>query len=250
MFHFPYLYQSSPLFLLQAALTIWMLVDASRRRVEHFWIWIILFLQPVGAWAYFILYKTGDLRSGTGWLASLFHRPPSLEELRHRAAQSPTVASRLDLAERLVETGGFEEAAPHLDAVLAREPEHNRAQFLLAQARRGLGKPADAVPLLRSVVKRQPGWCEYAAWYLLIDCCRESNDRPGAVAACRELARMLPGLEHACLFGEELLAAGEPVEARKVVEQALGEYQYSSGPSRRRDRRFVGRAKQLLKQAG
>ena len=250
MFRFPYIYESSPLFLLQGALTIWMLVDASRRRVEYYWFWLILCLQPFGAWAYFIAYKAGDLKGGTGWVAGLFHRPPSLDELRHRAEQTPTVASRLDLAERLVETNEYAEAVPHLEAVLAREPEHNRALFLLAQARRGLGQSAEAIPLLRSVVARQPGWREYAAWYLLVECCRESDDRAGAIAACRQLARMLPGLEHACLLADELLTAGESVEARKVVEQALGEYQYATGHSRRRDRKWVGRAKQLLKQAG
>jgi hypothetical protein len=248
MFHLPFLYESTPLFLLQGALTVWMLVDANRRRVEQYWFWLILFLQPFGPWAYFIVYKAGDLRGSSARFAGMFQRPPSLDELRHRAKQSPTVASRLDLAERLVGTGGFAEAVPHLEAVLAREPEHNRAQFLLAQARRGLGKPAEAVPLLRAVVKRQPGWREYAAWYLLVECCRESDDRAGAVAACRELARMLPGLEHACLLADELLAAGEAVEAHKVVENALGEYQFAPGPSRRRDRKWVGRAKKLLQQ--
>lgn len=248
MFHLPFLYESSPLFLLQGGLTIWMLVDASRRRVDSYWLWIILIFQPFGAWAYFIAYKAGDLKGGAGWLTNLFHRPPSLAELRHRAEQTPTVVARLDLAERLVETGEFAEPVPHLEAVLAREPEHNRALFLLAQSRRGLGKPAEAVPLLRSVVARQPGWREYAACHLLVECCREADDRAGAVAACRDLARMLPGLEHACLLGDELLAAGESVEARKVVEQALGEYQYAIGQSRRRDRRWVSRAKQILKQ--
>src|SRR3954468_404682 len=91
MYHLPYLYESTPLFALQAALTVWMLVDASRRRVDYYWYWLILGLQPFGAWAYFIAYKAGDLRGGSGWVAGLFHRPPSLEELRHRAEQTPTV---------------------------------------------------------------------------------------------------------------------------------------------------------------
>lgn len=246
----PYFYESSPLFVIQAAMTIWMLVDASKRRVDQYWYWLILALQPFGAWAYFIAYKVQDFRGGSGRIAALFQRPASLAELRHHVEQTPTVTNRLDLAERLVETGEFAEAVPLLDAVLAREPEHNRALFLLARARRGIGRPVEAIPLLRSVVARQPGWSEYAAWYLLIDCCRDAGDSAGTIAACRELARIMPSMEHTCSLAEELLTAGEGVEARKLIERALDEYQYATGQSRHRDRRWVGRAKRLLQQCG
>jgi hypothetical protein len=43
--------------------------------------------------------------------------------------------------------------------------------------------------------------------------------------------------------------AGEPAEARRVIDKALREYQFSPNRSRN-DRRWVGRAKQLLKELG
>src|SRR5215204_751277 len=118
MFIPPFLYELSPLYLVQAALTIWMLVDASRRGVEMYWFWIILVFQPLGAWAYFFVYKLGDFTrgGGTGWVNNLFTRRPSLEQLRYRAEQSPTLTARLELAERLVEAGEYQEAEPHLKA--------------------------------------------------------------------------------------------------------------------------------------
>src|SRR5438552_4689299 len=130
----------------QAALTIWMLVDANRRGVEPAWFWAILFFQPLGAWAYFFAYKVHDFRVRSPWLADLFHRRPSLEELRHRANQSPTPANWLALAERLIEVKEDAEALPHLEAVLSREPEHCQSLYLLAVAHRRLGQPALAVP--------------------------------------------------------------------------------------------------------
>src|SRR5438105_120338 len=149
--YFPYLYEFSPLYLAQIALTIWMLVDVNRRGVEPHWFWIILFLQPFGAWVYFFVYKSKDFHGRVGWLSNLFHPRPSLSELRHRAQQSPTPANWLELGERLVEDGAFAEAAPHLEAALAREPDHCRCLFLLARTRRGLDQPALAVPLLHRV---------------------------------------------------------------------------------------------------
>ena len=42
----------------------------------------------------------------------------------------------------------------------------------------------------------------------------------------------------------------EKAEARKIAEQGLEDYHYLTGPSRRRDRPWVSKAKQLLKEAG
>ncbi len=127
MFHLPFLVELSPLYLAQARLTIWMLIDASRRDVNPYWFWIILAFQPIGAWAYFFVYKARDFSHGTGWLGNLFTRRPSVEELRYRVEQVPTVAGHLELAERLIETKEFAEAEPHLKAVLSRKTEHGVA---------------------------------------------------------------------------------------------------------------------------
>jgi hypothetical protein len=250
MLNYPFLYEFSPFYLAQAALTVWMLVDANRRGVEYYWFWIILIFQPIGPWAYFILYKARDLRAGQGRLAGLFQRPASLVELRHRVERLPTVAGRLELSERLVETNAHAEAVPHLEAVLAHEPTHCQALFLLASCRRALGRPDEAVPLLEKLIARHPSWREYEGWQRLVEFREEAGDRAGAVASCRELARVAPSLEHRCLLAEHLLAVGDKGEARKVVEQGLDEYRYLSGYSRRRDRRWVGKAKQLLNESG
>ena len=69
--HLPYLFEFSPLYLLQAALTIWMLVDAHRRGVEFFWFWVILFFQPFGAWVYFEL--PGRKRRHPVWFGLNYH---------------------------------------------------------------------------------------------------------------------------------------------------------------------------------
>jgi hypothetical protein len=245
--HIPLLYEFLPLYLAQAALTVWMLVDCNRRGVESYWFWIILWFQPFGAWVYFFLYKTRDFQGGQGWLAGLFQRRPSLEELRRQVERSPTVASRLELGAHLVEVGDFADALAHVEAVLAREPEHCQALFLLAECRRGLGQPGDALPPLQKVLERQPTWDNYRAWRTLIEVRRETGDMTGALDSCRELARAMPSLEHTCLLAEQLLDAGEKVEARSTLEQKLEDFRYLPSLSRRRDRPWRGKARQLLK---
>jgi hypothetical protein len=249
MFLFPH-GEWSLLYLAQAALTVWMLVDINRRGVEYYWFWIVLVFQPFGPWAYFLLYKVKDFRTGQGWLGSLFHQRPSLRELRHRVERLPTVASRLELGERLVEEEEYAEAAGHLAVVLEREPEHCQALFALAESHRGLGHPDLAVPLLQKLVARHSTWGDYKAWHRLIEVRHEAGDLAGALESCQELARVSPTLQHRCLLAEHLLETGENDKARKVVEQGLDDYHYLAGVSRRRDRRWVGKAKQLLKQIG
>jgi hypothetical protein len=243
------LFGLSPLYLAQAALTIWMLVDANRRGAESHWFWIILFFQPIGAWIYFFLYKVRDFTGERRWMADLFHRRPSLEELRHRADLSPTLANRLELGERLVEAGAHDEALPHLQAMLAREPDHCRALFALARAHRGRGQPAEAAAALQKLIACQPNWGDYTAWRMLIEVCDEAKDPAAALAQCRELARVAPRLQHRCLLADHLLETGEQAEARKVVELGLEEYRYLTGNLRGRDRRWVARAKQLRQEA-
>lgn len=253
MFYLLHLFEMSPLWgvltLAQLALTIWMVVDASRRGVDLFWYWIILVIQPLGAWAYFFVFKLHDLRGDGSWLTWLFQRRASLAELRHRADQSPTPANRLELGDRLVETGAFGEAVPHLDSVLKREPDHCRCLFLLAQAYRGQGRPAQAVPLLKRLVAAQANWGDYKAWRALIEASAESGDPAGAVAACRDLARLQPSLENKCLLADHLLESGQRIEAVMVLRDGLEEYQFATGQTRRRDGRWVSRARQLLKES-
>jgi len=250
MFHLPYLFELSPLYLAQAALTVWMLVDANRRGVDSWWFWVIFFFQPIGAWAYFFSYKVKDFSSGSGWLANLFQRRASVGELRHQAERSPTAANRLELGVRLVEEGLHDEAVPHLQAMLAREPEHCRALFALAQAQLGLGHPELAVGVLEKLVAHQPGWGDYAGWRLLVEASRAAGDQPAALKHGQELVRIAPSLQHRCLLAECLLVGGERNEARKVLEHGLDDFNYLSGPSRGRERRWVGKAKQLLEEAG
>jgi hypothetical protein len=239
-----YLYQA--LSLAQGAFTIWMLVDAYRRQVDWFWFAIILFVPGLGAWAYFFVVKAGDFAGLRDW--SFLQRRPRLEELRYRAEQTPTLTNHLALAERLVELRDYDEAAPHLEAVLAQEPELSPARYLLAVCRAEQGHPDQAVPLLEKLIARDRTWSNYTAWHLLVRLQGEGPDPARALASCRELARLAPTLQHQCLLAERLLAEGETDEARQVLERSLEEHQYAPGFVRRRNRRWASHARRLQKQ--
>src|SRR5688572_28705991 len=107
MHYLPFFYEMPYLYVLQAAFTIWMLIDCSRRRAETYWFWIILCFPGFGAWAYFFAIKARDFHASEGLTFWPFHRRPALQELRHRVEQAPTPANQMDLAERLIEEGEY-----------------------------------------------------------------------------------------------------------------------------------------------
>ena len=123
MLHLPFLAEMPYLYLLQGAFTVWMLIDCYRRGGDMMWFWIILIFPGFGAWIYFFAIKVRDFGDPSSLSFWPFNRGPSLEELHYRVQQSPTLANRLALGERLVKQGEHAEAVPYLDAILPQEPE-------------------------------------------------------------------------------------------------------------------------------
>jgi hypothetical protein len=233
--------------LLQLALMVWMLIDSRRRaEVDPYWFWIILFVPVLGAWAYFFVVFVPSLKPGR--LAAWFRGRPSLDELRYRAEHMPSLVNRVALAQRLMEEGDPAEALPHLQAALKQEPEHGLLLYTLARCHLQQGHPELATPILEGLTAREPRWSNYAGWRLLAEARAAAGDAAGAAQSCRELARLAATLEYHCLLAEYLLEAGQTVEARAVLEQALRDHDYSSA-SRSRNARWAREARRLLKQA-
>lgn len=239
---------SNLLWLAQGAFTIWMLVDAYRRGAEQYWYFIIIFVPLLGPLAYFFAVKLSDFSplSWRDW--TLWQRRASLQELRYRAEQTPTLANNLALAERLVERKEYDDAAPYLEQVLTREPDLATALYPLAICRRAQGRLDDAVALLERILARDKSWGNYAALHTLVEIHDEREDADKALAACRDLARLAPTLQYQYLLAEHLADQGHEGEARELLERALEANQYAPGFVRRRNGAWAGKAKQLLRE--
>ena len=225
--------------------TLWMLYDAYHRQVEPMWYWLILLMQPVGGLAYFFIFKLPDFSGVRAW--PFGSRRPSLDELRYRVEQMPTLTARLELAESLIEHGLHAEAIAPLEAALKVEPENCQLLYLLALCFTEQGHPDQAFPLLERIRTRDRAWSDYSAWRLLVAAKAQHGDSPGALAVCRELARLSPTLQHRCLLVERLIADGLTEEAHTVLEESLADHHYAPAPVRRRNRRWASHARHLRK---
>jgi hypothetical protein len=247
MRYLPYYDQMPYLYYLQGAFMVWMLYDCGRRRADQYWYWIIIGVPFIGPWLYFFMVKAREFGGGLGFAGWSFQRPVSLAELRHQVEMSPTQASHMDLAERLIEEGQHTEAVPHLEAVLKCEPEFSRALCGLAECQLQAGHPEQAAPLLEKVVARDPRWADYQAWILLREVRVRIGDPAGALALCQELVRVAPTLRHKCLLSEQLAAGGQKEEARNVLEKGIEDFRFAPRPIRWRNRQWASQARQLRK---
>jgi hypothetical protein len=240
------LIHSHPLIsLAQTAFMIWMAVDVYRRGAEHFWYWIIFFIPVLGAWAYFFAVVAPQLGSVSN--ITWFQRKVSLEELRYRAEQTPTLANNLALGQGLIAKGAFAEAIPVLEAAHKVEPEHGSVLFALAQCHARQNNQGQAAAFLERIIKRDPRWSDYDAWRLLIETQRDAGHHETALDSARELVKLSPTLRHKCILGEILIDQSYKGEARALLERALDDHAFTPAALRRRNRAWARQAAKLLK---
>jgi hypothetical protein len=231
----------------QTVFMIWMAVDAFRRRAENFWYWIIFFVPVIGAWVYFFAVLAPHLASDKNYFSQLFQRKVSLEELRYKAEQTPTLANNLALGQRLIARGNAPEALPVLEAAHKVEPEHGSVLFALAQCHAQQGQTDHAVAFLERIIKRDPRWSDYDAWRLLIEIHTDAGRDEIALEKARELVRIAPSLRHKCVLSEILIDQDIKDEARMLLDRALLDHAYTPATLRRHNRAWVKQAKKLLK---
>jgi hypothetical protein len=234
--------------LAQMLFTIWMAVDVYRRGAEHFWYWVILFIPVLGAWVYFLAVVAPNLGS-TGNI-TWFQRKVSLEELRYRAEQTPTLANNLALGQGLIARGAFAEAIPVLEAAHKVEPEHGSVLFALARCHAGQKNQVQAAAFLERIIKRDPRWSDYDAWRLLVETHLDAAHHETALEKARELVKIAPTLRHKCILGEILIDQSYKGEARALLEGALDDHAFTPTALRRHNRAWARRAAKLLKRIG
>jgi hypothetical protein len=234
----------------QLAFTIAMLMHVYRSGAEQYWFFIILFLQPIGAWAYLFVILLPGLRFSSGGSSEpWFQRRLSLAELRYRAERTPTVNNRIAYAEGLMANGEHSEAIALLEAVIATDQIHCQAMHDLALCHLACKEPAKAIAMIKRLHERDYRWSNYRAWRTLIEAHVANNDAPGALKACRELEKMVPTLENKCLLAEHMLDNKLNTEAIQMLDQALEDHSFLPWNKRFKNWHWARYAKKLLNEA-
>ena len=232
---------------LQSLFTVWMVVDAIQRRAERYWYAVIVFV-PFGSIVYFFMVKVHDpqFRGLREFFANFGKPKATLEFLSHQAAESPSLANKLALAQGLFDARMYEEAGRGFEQVLMADDENKDALYGLALCRLEHKDLAGAVAPLEALIEIKPSYREYAAYPRLAYVLQRSEQGGAALTLLAELVRKSPRVTHRLIYARYLRDAQKLDEARLQLELALREHEHAPRYQQRQDSAAARNARALL----
>lgn len=235
------------LWFLGAAFTLWMAVDAVRSQRAFPWLWVILFLPPFGAAAYFLAEHFD-----TSWLPRL--RPRGVARPgRADVDRALRDVRRLDTAHAWTEyasllngRGSSTRALEAADEALRREPGAADARWERGRALLALERFSDALPELAAVVDADDDHANGEALLALARARERAGDVAGARRDLEHLIERHSGPGNLYALASVQHAGGDPAAARGTLQRLLDEAQYVPRYLRGDIRPWVWRARALL----
>ena len=222
------------------------LVHFIRRRPDSYWLWIILFLGPMGALIYIAVEVIPDL----GLLRQsfkVFPRRKRIRELESAVLDNPSAGNYEELADLYLEEGKYERARQCYNKAIS-----SRTDSLDPFYRRGiasiyLGDFAAALPDLERVVGADPKYDFHRALGLLAHAYANTG-QPEKAAALFEQATAISTLSETYFnYATFLAAQHRDFEAREWARRILGKKPTMPRYLQRRERPWFRRASALLK---
>jgi hypothetical protein len=228
--------------------TIWMVVDAIRRRAEFWWFLVIILFGPLGALAYFFIVKLEDFDGGG--LRRAFSGAPSgsLSELAYRAQETPSIANKLAFADALAGAERYSEASDVYRDVLRKDDVNKQALHGLARSLLGAGKPGDACEPLHRLLEMENSFADYSAALDYAEALWQSGQKEDALEVLNGLVSVSSRINHRVALGHYLSLSDRKGEARDVLELALRDHAHSPDFIKRRDKKWAVRAEQMMRE--
>jgi hypothetical protein len=224
------------------AFTIWMLVDAYRRRAPLHWFLLIFLFSPLGAVVYFFVVKLKDFRGTGAKLGTV--GGINLEKLWSFSTRLG--GDELDQADDLERRDDYRGAEPLYRAALLRTPNDKRALHGLARCREGLGDYREASQLFETLLSIDREYADFGAALDYVDTLWSANRPVEALELLESLAEHTHRINHRLAFAHYLSLSGDVRRARGEIQRALTEQQALSPDVQRRHRIWVERANTML----
>lgn len=217
-----------------------------RRRPDTYWIFIIIFLGPLGALIYLFAEALPDL----GILRQSFKTFPRrkrIAQLLLEIHDNPSAGNYEELGDLYMDEGKLQPAREAFDKAIAA-----RSDTLDCFYRRGicallLGDAAAALPDLEMAVREDAGHDFYRAAGLLAHAYAQTGQAEKADAMFRQAVERSTLSETYLNYADFLASAGRNAEARQWAQKVLDKKPTMPGYLRRRERPWFRRASAILK---
>lgn len=234
------------LFILQSAFSLWMLVDAIRRKRDRYW--FVVIMLPFGEVAYFFMVKIHDpeMAKFKNFFKFTGGSKRSVRDLRYAAEQTPSLKNIETLGQALHDAGEYAEGAQWFIQALKQDATSKEALYGLGLCNLKLGMAASAIEPLQKVIALEPGYRQWTVWPELGVALWKSDRRDDALALIKSLVEQRPWLPHRMQYAYYLDLSDRSSEARHQIETGLAEYESAPPFQKKRDRDVAREARRLL----
>jgi hypothetical protein len=217
-----------------------------RRRPDTYWLYIILFLGPIGALVYLFAEALPDIGL-VGQSFRAFPRRKRIRELEIAILDNPSAGNYEELGDLYLDEGKLQQARNAFDKAIAA-----RSATLDCFYRRGLcaielGDAQGALLDLERVVKEDPGHDFQRAAGLLAHAYAQTGQKEKAEALFRRTIDASTLSETYLNFADLLAGEGRYAEARDWAQKVLNKQATMPSYLRRRERPWFRRARNTLK---
>jgi hypothetical protein len=222
------------------------IVHFIRRRPDGYWLWVILFLGPIGPLIYIIVEVIPDI----GLLRDIFQGFPRRKRIRQLEAmitQNPSAGNLEELADLYLDERDYKRAREFYDRAIASRSSSDDAFY-----RRGITEvqledyPA-ALADLEYITSRDPKYDSHRAMGLLAHVYAHTGQPEGAEACFEEATRISTLSETYLNYAQFLVTQGRNAEAREWAQRVLQKRPAMPSYLRRRERPWFRKANALLK---
>jgi hypothetical protein len=222
------------------------IVHFIRRRPNFYWLWIILFLGPLGALVYIVAEVLPDL----GLLRNSFKgfpRRKRIRQLQLEILDNPSSGNYEELGDLQMDEGKLQLARAAYDKAIAA-----RSTTLDCFYRRGvcallLGDAAAALPDIEMAVQKDPSHDFYRAAGLLAHAYALTGQKEKADAMFRQAVERSTLSETYLNYADFLASQGRNAEARQWAQKVLDKKPTMPSYLRRRERPWFRRASSVLR---
>ena len=223
------------------------IVHFIRRRPDTYWLYIILFLGPVGAAVYIfveVLPDAGLLRQSF----KIFPRRKRIRELELAIRDNPSAGNWEELGDLYMDDGNLQSARAAYDKAIAARSTTPDTFYRRGVCAILLGDAAAALPDLEKVVAKDPNHDFRRAAGLLAHAYALTGQKERAEAIFRDVTVTSTLSETYLNFADLLASEGRNAEARDWARKVLDKEPTMPGYLRRRERPWFRRARKTLRQ--
>jgi len=222
------------------------IVHFIRRRPDGYWLWVILFLGPLGAIAYIfveVIPDAGLLRQSF----KVFPRRKRIRELEAAVLDNPSAGNYEELGELYSEEGQFGRARQCYDKSISARTDSPDPFYRRGIAELELGDFPAAVADLERVVGRDPQYDFHRAIGLLAHAYANTAQPEKAEEFFQRAVKISTLSETYYNYATFFASQGRNAEAREWALKVLAKKPTMPGYLRRRERPWFRRVNGLLK---